>query len=125
MPMNPNNTKDFYYKFMGDLLETVTLYKRGDDQLQGQVTQLKLFRCRWSKIQKSGQTVDGDVLNEHFRMLHIPRTQLDRVRVLYLNPLDTFVDKEGRWWRPEAPDIITVKMFENQIDLATQRITPP
>lgn len=104
----------FYRRLYGGqgMLQSVTLYKRNDDQAQGTVTTYTLFRVRWSMIFKTGEPLQGEMLSSHSRRLHIPVTELRRVGVHYLNPLDRFKDRDGRVWQPEAPTMITDKLLE-------------
>lgn len=109
----------------GGLMQTVTLLKRKDDQQQGVVVAIPLFNCHRGRIQKTGQTIQGDMSSNHTTVWHIPRVELDRAGVQYLNALDRIVDKKGRYWQPESPQLIDVKLLETRIDLQCVQRTPP
>ncbi len=104
----------FYRRLYGGkgMLQTVTLYKRNDDQQEGVVRTVQLFNCRWSMIFKTGEPLEGEMLSNHSRRLHIPTIELDRVGVHYINPIDYFKDRDGRFWQPESPQMITDKLLE-------------
>ena len=112
MPLNERNCRTFHRKLYAGQLQTVTVHKRNDDMQASVVTAHKLFDCRWSSIAKSGQPIAGDQTSDHFRELHIPTIELHRVGILHINPLDRFIDKQGRTWQPESQQVITVKLFE-------------
>jgi hypothetical protein len=136
MPLNPRNTRVFHRTLFSQQMKTVFLLKRGDDQNQGTVTQYKLFNCRRGKIFKTGEPHQGDMVSDHMCTWHIPRVELDRVGVRYLNALDRLVEitddwgnrldqSEYRYWHPEATTNIDVKLFMNHIDLQCLRVDPP
>ncbi len=118
MPLNKRNTRTVHRTCFAGITETVTLLKRNDDQQQGTVRSIKLFRCRKGQIAKTGESILGDMAASHTATWHIPRSQLDLVGVAYLNSLDRIVDKQGRTWQPESTTGIDVKLFENEVDLA-------
>ena len=112
-------------------LKSITLLKRNDDLQQGTVRAVKLFDCRKSFQTKTGQSIQGEMSSDHRCVWHIPRVQLDRAGVTYLNALDRIVeDKEDggkklvipRQWQPESTTPITIKLFENEIDLECLRV---
>lgn len=123
--MNRFNTRTFHRHLFAGMLETIRLLKRGDDQLQGVVTAFVLFECWRGQIFKTGQTIQRDMVSDHATRWHIPRTELDRVGIAYLNPLDLIVDGKGRYWQPESTTFITIKLFENHVDVDCLRIDPP
>lgn len=130
MPMNRRNTRTVHRTTFAGITETVRLLKRGPGQKQGTVTAYKLFRCRISKEQKSGQTIQGDIqsmsaVNESATW-HIPRTELERVGIAYLTALDRIVrPSDNSYWQPESGQVIDVKLFRNEIDLPCTRVDPP
>lgn len=126
MAIDIHNTKFFHLKLYGGLgmLQTITLLKRGDDQQQGTVVSHKLFRCRWWRYAKSGETIYQDAASGSRRRLSVPRIELDRVGVNHLNALDRFIDQEGRYWQPEATTSIVVQLLQNWIDIDCVRIDP-
>lgn len=129
MPLRRNNTRRFTRKTYAGITEKIRIHKRGDNQQQGTVTPYVLYRCRRSLITKTGETIQGDMVSDHETDWHIPRTELERVGINYLNPLDRIEQLQGRekgqWWQPEATTKITVKMFANEIDLHCLRVDPP
>lgn len=129
MPLRRNNTRRFSRKTYAGITEKVRILKRNDNQQQGTVTTYILFRCRRSQIAKTGETIQGDMVSDHTTVWHIPRTELERVGINYLNPLDRIEQLQGReagwWWQPEATTVIDVKLFGNEIDLACLRVDPP
>lgn len=115
MPLNRRTTRVFHRVLYATQLEKVTCLKRNDDQAQGTVTSYVLYQCRFSKIHKHGQAIQGEMASDHTRWLHIPDIQMKRVGINYFNVLDRFVDKEGRTWQPESGDMIRSQLFENQL----------
>jgi hypothetical protein len=89
------------------------------------VTSYLLFQCRRSLITKEGEQIQGGVQTDHRTIWHIPRIELDRVGVKYINSLDRILDQQGRYWQPEATTQITDKLFENHLDLQCLRVDPP
>lgn len=124
MPMDPSNVRTFHRALYGKILESVTLRKRGDDSMESVFTDHRLYECRWSRIFKQGEPIQKDMSSDHRRVLHIPRIQLDRVGVHYINAIDIFIDKDGRWWQPESTTLIEVKLMEQHICVACLRIDP-
>ena len=92
MPMNARNVRQFHKTLYAGQLETVTLLKRNPDMDASVVTSYVLFNCRWSKLTKKGQQLDGEDTSNYQRTLHIPREELDRVGVNFINALDRFID---------------------------------
>lgn len=125
MVLRKSTTRTFHRKLYGGQLETITLYKRGDDQQAGTVRTLTLFECRWKPITKTGQIVQGDNTSNHRREVVIPRSELDRVGVAYISAGDRFLDKQGRTWQTEANLVIEVRLFENFIGVQCFRTDPP
>lgn len=125
MAMRPAHLKSFHRVLFAGWNETVTLLKRNDDQQQGTVRTLTLFQCRRGKILKTGQTIQGDMVSDHRTTWHIAAKELERVGVSYLNNLDRIVDSKGRYWQPESPIDIEVKLGEVHTDVACLRVDPP
>lgn len=122
MPLNKRNTKVFHRTLYAGILESVILLKRNDDQQEGTVTAIQLFQVRWGQIAKTGEPIAGDMSSEHTRTLHIPRCELDRVGVWYINAADRFQDEQGRIWEPESTTTIDVKLFENHLCVNCKRL---
>lgn len=122
MPLTRDNCKFFQRTLYGPgILEKVTLLKRNDDMDASVVTSYLIFDIRWSRTIKSGQPIAGDELSNHYRTIHIPQLELDRVGVHHVNPLDRFVDKEGRTWQAESPQTITIQLLGNHICIECRR----
>lgn len=124
MPLNKRNTKGFHRVLYGGQLEKVTLLKRDPNLRAMVVTSHLLFTCWWSDLTKTGQQLDNDVTSNHRRKLHIPTSELKRVGVNYINPLDVFIDEQGRHWQPESTTTIEAKLWENHLDIECLRTEP-
>ena len=122
MPLNQRNSRVCHRTLFAGILEKVTILKRGDDQREGTVTAYKVFQCRKSLITKTKEPIAGDMLADHRLIWHIPRVELDRVGINYLNPADRIVDGLGRIWQPESTTTITIKLFETHIDVHCLRV---
>ncbi len=122
MTMRKANSRTFQRRLYGPILETVICLKRGDDLQESVVTSHRLFECRWSKIEKHGQPIQGDMSSEHFRWLHVPKVEMDRVRIAYFNVLDRFIDIENRYWEPESGQGIISKLMEQHFCLLCRRL---
>jgi hypothetical protein len=126
MPMRKSNTRTFHRRLYGGQLQRLTLLKRDDDLRQGTVRALQLFQTRRGAITKTGQTLQHDMVTNQRCTWQLPRTELDRVGVAYINPLDRFVDPvEGGTWQPESTTSISVKLFGNWVSVDCLRIDPP
>ena len=125
MPLCRQNTRTFHRALYGTILEKITLLKRGNDQQEGTVRALVIYQARRSMITKTGEPIQGDMSSDHQVVWHLPDVELARVGVAYINSLDRIVDKEGRYWQPEAGTLITVKLFGNHHCVACLRVDPP
>jgi len=125
MPLNQRTTRTFTRTLYAGILQTVTLLKRNDDQQEGTIRSIQLFDCRQSRVFKTGEPIQGDMSVDHITMWHIPRRELDRVGVSYINAADRLIDKQNRYWQPESNTVIEVKLFENEVDLQCKRTDPP
>lgn len=103
---------------------TVTLLKRGNDQKQGTVVSLKLFHCRKSMVNRTGEPLQGQMTSSHRTVWHIPGTSLKQIGVAFISAADRIVDG-AEVWQPESDTEITEKMFNNEIDLSCLRCDPP
>jgi len=112
-----NTSRTFHRHLFLPMLKTITLLKRNDDQAQGTVTPHKIYEAWRGQVFKTSETLQGDMLASHRTTWHLPRTELDRVGVHYINPLDVIVDDQGRRWQPEATTEIRVKLFQTHIDV--------
>jgi len=128
MPLRRSTTRTFHRTLYAGMLESVRLLKRGDNQQQGTVTPYVLYQCRRSAISKTGQTLDGAQNVGNRTVWHIPRTELERVGINYLNPLDRIEQldepERGYIWQPEAPETIDVKLFANHVCVACKLVKP-
>ncbi len=122
IPIDIWNTRTFHRRLYSGLgmLKSITLLKRGDDQAEGTVTAYKLFECRHSIISKSDQPIQNDMSASYRVVWHIPRIELDRIGVSYINALDRISEisdtgKVLRMWQPESTNQITEKLFENHV----------
>lgn len=135
MPINARNTKwvgRTLYAGIG-YVKKVTLLKRNDDQGQGTVRALTLFRCRRGEIHRTGEPLQSDMTTDASCVWHVPRVELKRVGVDHLNSADRIVENteddgtpltNSRYWQPESSTVIEHKLFENEIDVACLRIDP-
>ncbi len=128
MPLARKNTRGFHRKTYSGQLEKIQLLKRGDDQQQGTVVTYVLYQCRRSLIPKSGETLEGDMNVTHTCTWHIPRVELDRVGINYLNPADRIVQLDGverdTVWQPESTTGIENKMFRNHLCIQCLMLNP-
>lgn len=124
MPLNKRNTRGFHRTLYAGNLEEVRLLKRNPNFDASVVTAYQLYECWWSRITKQGEQHDNDTMSNHRRTLHIPKSELDRVGVAYINPLDRFVDEQGRYWQNEGDEPIEIKLWENHIDVNCRRTDP-
>ena len=125
MTLNRHNTRTFHRRLYSGQLQSITLLKRNDDQQQGIVTSFILYQCRRSSLHKTGESIQGDMSAGDSTYWHIPRTELDRVGINYLNPLDRIVDptpKTGGIWMPQANTHIDVKLFGTHITILCTRL---
>ncbi len=112
------NTQDHFYRRLyggRGMLQSVTLLKRNDDQAQGTVVSYILYRCRWSMAFHTGEALLGEMGSGDSIRLHIPKIELERVGVHYINALDRFIDRDGRIYQPEAPQTITTKLIRRHV----------
>lgn len=124
MPLNKRNTRFFHRTLYAGQTERLRLLKRDPNLKAMIVTPHLLFTCWWSDLTKEGQQLDNDVTSNHRRTWHVPVSELRRVGVNYINPLDVFVDVEGRYWQPESTNKIDSLLFENYLDIECRRTEP-
>lgn len=132
MPLNKSNTRFFYRTLYAGQLKTITLLRRNIDQQEGIVTAYKLFGCRRGSIHKTGEPIQNDMTAHHSCVWHIPRRELDRLKLTDINSLDRFVEvghfndnQQKRFWQPEATTPIDIRLFENMINVSCLRVDPP
>lgn len=124
MVLNRHSTRTFHRRLYSTELQSITLLKRGDDLQQNIVTKYQLFQCRRSYITHTGETIQGSMAGSDTVIWHIPKIELGRVGVAYLNDLDRIVDPIlNQTWQPEAGNPIQIKLFGNQIRITCRRIT--
>ncbi len=120
--INKQTTTTFHRTLFATEMESVVCLKRDDDQREGVVTSYKLFDCRWSITQKTGNPIQGEMSSNHRRTLHVPRVEMRRVGINYFNAADRFVDIQGRIWQPESTTMLDIKLFENHYDIECLRV---
>lgn len=130
MALRKNNSRTFHRRLYGGILQKITLLKRLDDQKEGTVKAYTLYQCRRKKIAKHGEAIQGEMSSDMRTTWVIPRTELQRVGIQYINALDRIVDYDSpqnlpRFWQPESGENILVQLFENVINLDCQRVDPP
>ena len=124
--LTPETTKHFHETLYAGQLQSLTLYKRGDDQSQGTVVTHKLFDCRRGKITRSGQTIQGRMTSNSRLTWHIPGYQLQRLNIDYLSALDKLYDAlTDSWWQPEADTTILNKLWDNHVCVDCRQCDPP
>jgi len=121
MPLNAMNQRNFMRHLYAGQLQTVKLFKRGDDQKEGTVVTHLLFGVRLSKIYKTGEPIQGDMSANHTMTLHIPFVELNRVGVQYINAGDFFEDAKGRKWVTLSPETTINKLFEVHLCVPVER----
>lgn len=125
MPLRKENSMTFHRTLYGTILESVTFYKRGPNQQAGTVTTYTIYQCKRRQIQRTGEIINGGETVGSSTTWTVPRCELDRLGIGYITPLDMILDKNGRWWQPEAPTIITDKLFSNFVNVDCLRVDPP
>lgn len=137
MPLNRHTTRQFFKNLYGGtgIAKSILLLKRGDDQQQGTVVTYQLYTCVRSKINKAGEPFQGDMNSDHQCHWLVPRSELDRVGVAYINNDDRIVEKSDndsgpaynltRYWQPEGDTPIDIQMFENIVRVPCVRCDPP
>ena len=125
MPLNRRNTRLFTRILFAGQLQKIRLLKRNDDQQQGTVIPYILFGCRRGQITKTGETYVGNMTSDNRVTWHIPRYELDRVGINYLNPTDRIEDIEYKTgtWQPESTTGITEKLWGNEVDIDTLKVS--
>ena len=132
MPLSRENTKNFQRKLFVGWLETIRFLKRNDDQQQGTVRAVTVFNARRSIMIKTGQSIQHEMSSQHSCTWHIPKSELLRVGIQYINNLDRIEqlgsgdpNEKGFFWEPESTTIIIVKLGGNEIDIECLRVDPP
>ena len=128
MPLRRNNQRSFTRKLFAGQLEKIRFHKRKDDLKQGTVTAYILYGVRRSMVTKTGEPIQGDMVAEHTCVWHIPRRELDRVGIHYINSADYIQQlqdpEKDWWWQPESDTNIEVKLFGLELDLFCKRVDP-
>jgi len=125
MPLRPETVRTFHRTLYAGWNQTIILLKRGDDMQGVVVTPYTLFDCRPGQITKTGEPIQNQMLSDHRLPWHIPRIELDRVGVHYINPLDRIVDKYGRYWQPESTTEIIGKLSMQHVCVFCLMTDPP
>ena len=121
MVLCKRTTRTFHRRLYAGEMETITCLKRNNDLQEGTVRTATLFDCRWSMIFKLGEPIHDDMAANDNRLLHVPRISMEKVGIEYFNAADRFVDKQGRYWMPEAPQTLTSKLWENHVCIECRR----
>ncbi len=132
MPLSRNNQRNFQRKLFAGWLETVRILKRNDNQQMGTVRAVIVFNARRSIMTKTGQTIQHEMSSNHRCVWHIPKSELLRVGIFYINNLDRIEqlgngdpNEKGFFWQPESTENIEVKLGGNEVDLSCLRVDPP
>lgn len=115
MPMNIQNQSTFHRNLYAGWTQTVTLLKRNPDMDASQVQTFYLHDVWHSRIYKTGEPIQTQMLSSHRVTWHVPRIELTRNGIWYITMLDRIIDKEGRYWQPESTTQITLKLMEIQL----------
>lgn len=86
------------------------------------MTSYLVFRCRHGEMEQTLEPLAGSLTAVFRTIWHVPRTELDRIGIGYLNSLDRIVDMRGWEWQPESTTEIHVKLFMNEVDLFCLRV---
>jgi hypothetical protein len=128
MPLNERNSRNFHRMLRaGTNIQAIVLYKRGDNQAQGTVTTHKLFGCwREESVSRIGETVINQAIQVEVRATwNVPKAELDRVGIIFLNVTDKIYDPKGKgWWTPYSSDRITELLMGNYVSLSCHRTEP-
>ncbi len=136
MGLTAHNTHVFHRPLFGGQLVSVIILKREDDQKEGTVRSIRVFQCRRSALYRTGEPIQGEMGVDHRTVWHIPKVEMKRVGINYFNPVDRIVEDRDQfnqplhpsawhWWQPEAPTMITTKLFNNMVNIDCLRIDPP
>lgn len=125
MPLRASMLRVLHRPLYGGKLQKVTLLKRGNDMQEIQMVRHVLFQCYKSAVVKTGEQISQDMSSEVRTVWLLPRVELDRIGVNYINNLDIIIDKFNRWWQPEATTQITEKLLGQFIEIQCLRIDPP
>ena len=125
MGLRRNNTRYLHRKVYPGKSETITLLKRDDGLAAGTFRSLKIFQCLIGYETKQGQWVHSEETTSHTAVWQIFVTELKRVGVTYINPLDRIVRADGSHWQPESTTTIDLKLFRNAVHISCLRVDPP
>lgn len=112
----------FMRRLYAGMLKTIVLYHRNDDQLEGTVASFTLYGCRRSKTHKGGEPLAGDMAARHYTTWHIPREELDRVGISYINAGDRIAETstsptETRLWQIESTNNLRDQLLRDHLCL--------
>lgn len=127
MPLRPETAQYRHRGLYAGQDQSLILYKRHDDQQEGwQFGGMTLYNCRRSMIHKAGEPLQGEMMSYHRTTWHIPKIELTRVGMAYINPTDYIFDPiEQKWWQAESPQTITEKQWGTWVVVDSVRIDPP
>ncbi len=128
--ISPATTRDFHLRLYAGMLQSVTILKRDNDQLEGTVRAATVNNCRQSMVFKDGEPIRGDMTSNHRCVWHLWKIDLDAAGVNFINAADRIVNLNAPfgvpgYWQPESTTEIIVKLFGNHICVSCLRIDPP
>ncbi len=121
MLLNPRNTKSVWRTVYPEMVYSITILKRGNDQQQGTVTSYKIFHARRGKMERTGEPLQEIMTDSHTTTWHIPAAELKRVGINFLSAADRIVWRDETW-QPESTTVIDSKLFSNEIDVNCLRV---
>ena len=101
-------TWSLYRKSFSGVYEKVSLKKRNDNQQQGTVRNVTIFRARHGNQVKTKNTIQGDMSADHRTTWFLPRLELKRAGVSYINPTDRIVDEANLTWRKMVTSTLSI-----------------
>lgn len=104
--------------------EKIEILKRRDNQNQGTVHRVVIFRARHTSQRKSKQTIKGDMSADHRTTWMLPTRELKDAGISHINALDRIVDSKGRYWQPESTTTIELDALENMVKVECLRVDP-
>lgn len=134
MPLTQRNQINFHRRLYAGELKSILLLRRLSDQQNGTVTTYRLFACRRGQISKTGEPIQQNMSSNHSTVWHIPRQELNRVGIQYIDALDRIVETTNdggttlpvpQYWQPESTTVILEKLFELMINVDCLLVNQP
>ena len=130
MPISPATTRIFHRTLYANMLQTVTILKRDNDQQQGTVRAVTVANCRQSMVFKDREPIQGDMTANHRCVWHLSKIDLDAAGINFINAADRIVNLNppfgvGGYWQPESTTEVIVKLFGNHVCVSCLRVDPP